>query len=296
MRIAFMGSGGLGLLRCSPLRRGCRVHLIARAPTFRPCAQMDCASKVGADPHPRVNATDDPREVGVVDFVMLCVKLWDTERRCIDPPVDRPWHGNHLSERRIEDQYREPHMRIARHGRGRLRHDDRRQAGNTPNRNDAAPVVWRIRWFPGRLGAGTWRPALRAASTLSCPKHPPRHLAEVCVFGRPVGDDHNDSQAHRSIARIHRRAFLLDVMREVVAVGACTAWTWLTTTPRRACDRPTRWRMTSSMHHDLDRGNPLEVRWLAGGVVELGQSKGVPTPLNRAIADILALHSAGKVV
>lgn len=51
--------------------------------------------------------------------------------------------------------------------------------------------------------------------------------------------------------------------------------------------------MTSSMHHDLERGNPLEVCWLSGGVVELGQRKGMPTPLNRAIADILALHADG---
>jgi len=51
--------------------------------------------------------------------------------------------------------------------------------------------------------------------------------------------------------------------------------------------------MTSSMHHDLERGNPLEVRWLSGGVVELGRQKGVPTPCNRAIADILALHAEG---
>jgi 2-dehydropantoate 2-reductase len=51
--------------------------------------------------------------------------------------------------------------------------------------------------------------------------------------------------------------------------------------------------MTASMHHDLERGNRLEVRWLSGGVVQLGQEKGVPTPLNRAIADILALHAAG---
>jgi 2-dehydropantoate 2-reductase len=36
------------------------------------------------------------------------------------------------------------------------------------------------------------------------------------------------------------------------------------------------------------------VRWLAGGVVELGAAKGVATPLNRAVADILALHAAGK--
>ena len=34
--------------------------------------------------------------------------------------------------------------------------------------------------------------------------------------------------------------------------------------------------MTSSMHHDLQRGNRLEVGWLSGGVVKLGQEKGVP--------------------
>jgi 2-dehydropantoate 2-reductase len=52
--------------------------------------------------------------------------------------------------------------------------------------------------------------------------------------------------------------------------------------------------MTSSMHHDLDHGHPLEVRWLAGGVVELGAAAGIATPLNRAIADILALHADGR--
>jgi 2-dehydropantoate 2-reductase len=47
------------------------------------------------------------------------------------------------------------------------------------------------------------------------------------------------------------------------------------------------------MHHDLERGNRLEVRWLSGGVVELGRAVGVTTPLNRAIADILALRAKG---
>ena len=52
--------------------------------------------------------------------------------------------------------------------------------------------------------------------------------------------------------------------------------------------------MTSSMHHDLERGNRLEVRWLSGGVVALGEQVDVPTPLNRAITDILALHADGR--
>jgi 2-dehydropantoate 2-reductase len=47
------------------------------------------------------------------------------------------------------------------------------------------------------------------------------------------------------------------------------------------------------MHHDLERDNRLEVRWLSGGVVELGQTRGVPAPLNRAVADTLALRAGG---
>ena len=52
--------------------------------------------------------------------------------------------------------------------------------------------------------------------------------------------------------------------------------------------------MTSSMHHDLERGNPLEVEWLSGGVVTLGAAVGVPTPCNRAVWDMLALHAEGR--
>ena len=45
---------------------------------------------------------------------------------------------------------------------------------------------------------------------------------------------------------------------------------------------------------DLDAGNRLEVAWLSGGVVELGRALGVPTPANRAVWDILALHANGR--
>ncbi len=47
------------------------------------------------------------------------------------------------------------------------------------------------------------------------------------------------------------------------------------------------------MHHDLNAGKPLELRWLSGGVVELGAEVGVPTPMNRAVRDILTLHADG---
>jgi 2-dehydropantoate 2-reductase len=51
--------------------------------------------------------------------------------------------------------------------------------------------------------------------------------------------------------------------------------------------------MTASLHHDLEHGNPLEVQWLSGSVVDLGAKVGVPTPIHRAVRDILILHAAG---
>ena len=48
------------------------------------------------------------------------------------------------------------------------------------------------------------------------------------------------------------------------------------------------------MHHDLERGNRLEVEWLSGGVVQLGEQKAVATPCNRAVWDVLALHAMGR--
>jgi 2-dehydropantoate 2-reductase len=92
------------------------------------------------------------------------------------------------------------------------------------------------------------------------------------------------------------RAFLLDLMREAVAVGRAhgVALDQDYADKRMAfCDGLPA-DMTSSLHHDLERGNPLEVQWLSGGVVQLGEKVGVPTPANRAVWDVLALHAAGR--
>ena len=91
------------------------------------------------------------------------------------------------------------------------------------------------------------------------------------------------------------RAFLLDVMREVVAVGRAEG----VALPDDCAERrlafadTVAYDMTSSMHNDLKHGRPLELRWLSGGVAELGKKHGVPTPMNRAIFAILTLHAEG---
>jgi 2-dehydropantoate 2-reductase len=92
------------------------------------------------------------------------------------------------------------------------------------------------------------------------------------------------------------RAFLLNAMREVVAVGRAKG---IDLAADYADDRlvfadglpPD---MTSSMRHDLDRGNGLEVGWLSGAVVRFGAALGIPVPLNHTVYAALKPLAAGK--
>jgi len=93
------------------------------------------------------------------------------------------------------------------------------------------------------------------------------------------------------------RAFLFDLMRETVAVGRALG----VGLPADYADQRLRFvdslpdTMTSSMHHDLRAGKRLEVSWLSGGVAQLGETAGVPTPMNRAVWDVLTLHEGGSM-
>ena len=93
------------------------------------------------------------------------------------------------------------------------------------------------------------------------------------------------------------RVLLRDVMAEVVAVGRASGvdladdfveerLAFIDTLPAD---------MAASMYHDLTRGNRLELPWLSGGVVALGERLGVPTPRNRTVADVLAPYEGGAV-
>src|SRR5829696_706151 len=81
MRIAIMGSGGLGGYFGARLcEGGSEVHFIARGKHLE-AMRTDGLRVEGPTPvHvTRVNVTDDPTQIGPVDQVMVCVKLWDTE-------------------------------------------------------------------------------------------------------------------------------------------------------------------------------------------------------------------------
>jgi 2-dehydropantoate 2-reductase len=52
--------------------------------------------------------------------------------------------------------------------------------------------------------------------------------------------------------------------------------------------------MKASMANDLDRGNRLELDWLAGEVCRLGRELKVPTPVNDTVYAALKLHRMGS--
>lgn len=52
--------------------------------------------------------------------------------------------------------------------------------------------------------------------------------------------------------------------------------------------------MTSSMAHDRQAGKPLEVAYLSGAVVRLGERFGVPTPTHRFITEALSIDAGGR--
>ncbi|MFZ0401925.1 MAG: ketopantoate reductase C-terminal domain-containing protein, partial [Pseudolabrys sp.] len=52
--------------------------------------------------------------------------------------------------------------------------------------------------------------------------------------------------------------------------------------------------MKASMAHDLERGNRLELDWLAGKVRALGRASGIPTPASDTVYTVLKLHRMGS--
>jgi 2-dehydropantoate 2-reductase len=304
MRIAIMGSGGLGGYFGARLVQGgaADVHFVARGKHLE-AMRRDGLRVDGPQPlHVgKVSATDDPREIGVADVVMLCVKLWDTESAIeqIRPMVGPDTAIVSFQNGVLKDQY----LRAA--------FDERQLMGGVgyvattigePGVIKQTGPMQRLLFgeFDGsrsKRGEALLAACLAGGINAELSDNILREIWQKYVF--LVALSGTTTTIRKTLGPIRSnpqtRAFFIDVMREVVAVGRAHGVSlpedYAQTRMKFAEDLPA--DMTASMHHDLEKGNRLEVRWLSGGVVELGQAKGVATPLNRAIADILALHADG---
>src|SRR6266496_6421063 len=81
MRIAVYGAGGVGGYFGGRLAQaGADVHLIARGAHLQALREHGLSVRsVKGDFEVQAPATDDPADVGPCDFVLLCVKTFDTD-------------------------------------------------------------------------------------------------------------------------------------------------------------------------------------------------------------------------
>ncbi|MGB6753814.1 MAG: 2-dehydropantoate 2-reductase [Xanthobacteraceae bacterium] len=293
MRIAIMGSGGVGGYFGAGLANGgAEVTFIARGAHLAAMRANGLAIDSAHEPlHlPKVNATDDPRSIGPVDIVLFSVKLWDTESaaRSLLPIV-------------------RPHTGIISFQNGVQKDEILRQVFG------ADAVMGGVAYMATTIGrpgvitqTGTMQRILfgeydgkhsqRAEALLAAGKAGGID-AEISddirraiweKFSFLVGLSGSTTSMRLPLGPIRSnprtRQFLLDLMRETVAVGRAQG----VKLPDDFAEQRLGYidglpaDMASSMHHDLERGRPLEVRWLSGGVAERGAKIGVPTPVNRA--------------
>ena len=301
-----MGAGGVGGFFGGRLANaGYDVSFVARGAHLKAMRErgLTIENEPQGDIHvPRVKATDDPASLGVVDVVVLAVKLWDTEKAAgaIKPLVGPDTAVVSLQNGVIKDDIlRRAFGDAAVMGGVGYVATHISRPGVIHQTGTMQRVI--VGEYDGRRSArvaALHEALLGAGIKAEISDDIRRTLWEKYVF--LVGLSGSTTTMRSTIGPIRQnpqtRAFLFDLMKETVAVGRAHgvnlpedyAEQRLAFVDTMAVD------MTSSMHHDLNSGNPLEVRWLSGGVVELGAQVGVPTPANRAVWDILALHAEGS--
>jgi 2-dehydropantoate 2-reductase len=300
-----MGSGGVGGYFGARLARGgADVTFIARGAHLAAMRANGLTVESAHEPIrlPKVDATDDPASIGPVDMVLFSVKLWDTESAARSLlPIVTPQTGIISLQNGVQ---KDDVLRKV-FGAGAVMGGVAYMATTIGRPGVIAQTGTMQRMVFGEYDG---RRSPRAEALFAAAKSGGinaelsddirRAIWEKYVF--LVGLSGSSASMRLPLGPIrgnpHTRQFLLDLMRETVTVGRAQG----VNLPQDYAEQRMAFvdglpvDMTSSMHHDLQRGRPLELRWLSGGVAEMGAAAGVPTPVNRAVYDVLVLHEAGQ--
>jgi 2-dehydropantoate 2-reductase len=279
------------------------VHFIARGSHLAALRSngLTVESPLGNIHLPRVSVTDNPADVGVADIVWLSVKLWDMEGAIRSM---RPLIGAETGVISFQNGVEKDDILRSACG-------DKAVMGGVayiattidrPGVIKHTGTMQRLIFgeYDGRRSAraeALLDASLRGGINAELSGDIRSAIWEKFVF--LVGLSGSTTTMRETIGPIRSnprsRRLLSELMRETVAVGRALG----VALPPDFADQRLAFvdglpeQMTSSMHHDLKSGRRLEVSWLSGGVAKLGERAGVPTPMNRAVWDILALHEMG---
>lgn len=305
MRIAVMAAGAVGgYFGARMAVAGHDVFFVARGANLQVIKTNGLkVGSVQGDLHlPNPNVTDDPAKIGPVDIVLFAVKLWDTEKAAKQTvPLIGPGTRVITLQNGVDSPERlapilgadnvvpgSAYIAAVMSAPGVVSHTSafaRMVCGRIDGKPDA-----QLQAFADAAQAAGIDIALSDAID--------RERWQKFVF--LVGLSGATATTRKPLGPILQdpdtREFFHKLMREVVAVGHARG---VPVPADFAEDRmkfgdasPPNFK--ASMLHDLERGNRLELDWLAGKVVELGRALGVPTPANEAVYAMLKLDRMGN--
>jgi 2-dehydropantoate 2-reductase len=306
MRIAVMATGAVGgYFGARMAAAGHDVFFIARGANLAAIRANGLRiESVHGDLHlAKPNATDDPATVGPVDVVLFAVKLWDTEKAA---EFSRPLLGADTRVVTLQngvDSYERiaPIVGAARaipgvtyvvtviDRPGVIKQTSQFQSivCGTPDGRPDAPLQAFVAaakaakidiTLSDNIERDRWYKFIFLTATSGA----------TAVTRMPIGP---------ILADPDTRAMFRNIMTETLAVGRAkgVSLDQAFIDQRMAnIDSTVPPEMKASMANDLDRGNRMELDWLAGQVSRLGKQYGVPTPINDTIYAALKLYRMGK--
>ncbi|MBU6452141.1 MAG: 2-dehydropantoate 2-reductase [Cyanobacteria bacterium REEB67] len=311
MKIAMMGSGGVGGLFGARLAEaGADVHFIARGKHLAAIKEnglkIESALKGDTLIKP-AKVTDDPASIGPVDYVLVSVKLWDTEAAAemIKPLIRSGRTGSDTAVISLQNGVtRDQIFRQAlgaKHVMGGISYVGAtiKAPGIIEQKGQVQKLVF------GEYGSAGLTPRVIAFRKMceaadievETPDDIERALWEKFVV--LVGMSTVLAASRQTIGPTRdcpeTKALLGSVMTEVRAVAvkkgidlaADLVAAKLSYLDQLAPD------VTASMEHDLRNGNRLELPWLAGTVVKMGRELGVETPVCDVLSAILTPYVMG---
>jgi 2-dehydropantoate 2-reductase len=305
MRVAVMAAGAVGgYFGARMAAAGHDVTFIARGANLEAIRKNGLSiESVHGNVHlEKPNVTDDPATVGPVDAVLFAVKLWDTEKSAEQM---KPLLGSNTRVITLQNGV-DSYERLA-----PIIGADRAIPGVTyvVSVIDRPGVIKQTSQFQTIIcGTVDGKPdapltafvdAAKAASiniTLSDNIARDRWQKFIFLSATSGATAITRMPMGPILADADTRALFRSIMSETLAVGRAKG---VDIDPgyvdeRMAfADANTPPTMKASMANDLDRGNRLELDWLAGQVSRLGKELNVPTPVNDLIYAALKLHRMG---
>ncbi len=307
MKIVVMGSGGVGGYFGARLAaNGADVTFIARGEHLAAMRRdgLKVLSANGDLTVKPVKATDDPASVGNADLVMIAVKLWSTAdaARTIAPMMGPnsavvSWQNGVVAEDILIKLYGKERViggvsniaalieapGVIRHNGTMARLISAELNGKPSKRIDAFAALCKQAKIDhvvsDDIDRAIWQKFIFLAS----------FSGMTCATRLSIGPIRTDPET---------RAMLKAALGEVVAIGRAKG----VSLPDDQVEQSLTWAdnlppsMIASMLGDLNRGNRLELPWLSGNVVKLGEELGVATPIHKFIFTVLKLHADGKPI